>query len=342
MKKLIIVSLLLLSTVTRAQNNLDTLPMQNDKVVFSRTDAVRAPKDVLFATGKKWMAGDTNTVLQNAYPLTALITGSGHFSLKLKGGSFAGANNRFDFKLLVACDDDQYSITIDTVTFTSSTPGATPVPLETETNISKANANAINMEFLKIYFSLMDAMTNGSSGSPVVAGTYAPQTLAASIGLPEVDGKVTYERVVDAPGKSKDFIFNAANKWVLDNYNNQHNINQNGIILSEDKDQGQILAKAAFSFREEGNLLHPGYNFMYIFNMQIDCKDGRYRIRLYNMVYGNYFNDKNPISMEFYNDELKNSKATIVQQNGANLNSQFKAVMQSLVDAVSKAAHDDF
>lgn len=155
--------------------------------------------------------------------------------------------------------------------------------------------------------------------------------------LPEVDGKVFYQSIGTVPGKSQDFIFAAANKWMLDNFGGD-----TGGILSEDKEQGQILGRCAFTFDEKGSLFNPAQNWAFLFSVQIDCKDGKYRIQLYNAASGVSLFDKNAMSLEDYNDDLKTSKSKVNHENAYLLDARFKAVMQSLADAVNKAAKDDF
>jgi len=156
--------------------------------------------------------------------------------------------------------------------------------------------------------------------------------------LPEIGGKVFYEFVVDVPGKSKDFIFNAANNWML---NLPYKIK--GRIENKDKDQGQILGKIGFKLSTRGNLLTPGAYSFYSCTVQIDCKDNKYRIRLFNMYYGGAdFDDKTASSLDDYNEKAKTSKKEFVHQNIYDLNVCFRGISASSMAAITKAAKDDF
>jgi len=54
--------------------------------------------------------------------------------------------------------------------------------------------------------------------------------------LPEVNGKVVYQVIVNQAGKTQLDLFNAAKKSLFDFYKNPQSV-----ALTEDKDQGQIL-----------------------------------------------------------------------------------------------------
>ncbi len=158
--------------------------------------------------------------------------------------------------------------------------------------------------------------------------------------LPRIDGKISYQNIVDVPNKSKDFIFAAANKWMLDTFKGR-----NGGIQSADKEQGQIIGENSFKLAHEASdFFHAPMGYTFKFKIQIDCKDGKYRIQLYDITYfiDHPSTDPSLDDIELYNFGLARSKNKNLHQNAYSVDAQFKAVMQSLADAVNKAAKDDF
>lgn len=336
MKKLIMLSLVLISIFAKAQNNLNALPLQNDKIIFYRSEsALDLTKNTVFARSKQWMANNfgMSMVIQTADSITGRITGDGHFLLKLKGGSFSSINNRFDFKVQVECDNKQYRLSIDSITFTKLNSDwnavGNAIPLEREVKTSKANANAINMEFENIYFSLIDAI-----GKADLSSNATPQTQEFYT-LPETDGKVVYENIIDMPKKSKDFIYFTATKWVFGISNNVKSY-----IEVQDQDQGQIIASARFEYTP----LNDAFSIIqgtFKFKIQIDCKDNRYRIRLYEITCS-YPNPHTPQTMEAINIYLRGANERSLHTNAAVIDATFKEIISSLNVAMTKAAKDDF
>jgi hypothetical protein len=110
-----------------------------------------------------------------------------------------------------------------------------------------------------------------------------------------------------------------------------------GGILSTDKEQGQILGKGSFQKSDEFRALFRVNNdYTFIFKIQIDCKDNKYRIRLYDILYDDTW------PLEGYNDDLKKSKNKMDHQNAYLFDAGFKNIMASLANSIKKAANDDF
>lgn len=150
--------------------------------------------------------------------------------------------------------------------------------------------------------------------------------------LPETDGKITYEKIVDITGKTKDFIFSAANKWMFDSFKEG--------VQSADKEQGQILGTGGFQIEEITNFLNPGDNYTYHFKIQIDCKDNKYRVRLYDLSY--YKGSTSIGDLEGYNDLLFRHGSKIEHENAYLVDAGYKNIMASLASSIKKAANDDF
>jgi hypothetical protein len=79
------------------------------------------------------------------------------------------------------------------------------------------------------------------------------------------------------PDKSKDALFSDAQLWYLNNFPNPRG------IQVEDKDAGRIVAKSFVPFTLKATFgLKIPYNNN--FTIQIDCKDNKYRCRIYDMT----------------------------------------------------------
>ena len=101
------------------------------------------------------------------------------------------------------------------------------------------------------------------------------------LNIPIKDGYVVYEQVVDAPGRSKAALFSNA-KTVLVSYFS----GTKDVIQSEDKGNGQVIGRGSMVIIIKDFLGRADY-FTDRFLVQIDCKDGRYRIRVSNQQLGN-------------------------------------------------------
>lgn len=95
--------------------------------------------------------------------------------------------------------------------------------------------------------------------------------------LPIKNGGLVYEKVVEMPGKSKIDLYNNAKQWFVDYFKSSKDVIQN-----EDKEQGRITGKGIALIPFKGGL---GTTFMYDQHMtiQVDCKDGKYRYRVYDI-----------------------------------------------------------
>jgi len=96
--------------------------------------------------------------------------------------------------------------------------------------------------------------------------------------FPEKDGAVVYEGIVDMPNLPKDQIFNNAVKFVAINAGDSKNVNR-----VNDKETGQIILKGNLPARIKKGLVD--WSETVNLTLQIDCKDNRYRYRLFNISF---------------------------------------------------------
>jgi hypothetical protein len=109
------------------------------------------------------------------------------------------------------------------------------------------------------------------------AKTTFAQKDTVGLNIPIIDGAVVYQKVFNVPDKSKDALFNDAQLWYLDNFKNTRG------PQIEDKDFGRIVAKSSIPFTLKATF---GVKVLYNnnFTIQIDCKDNKYRCRIYDMT----------------------------------------------------------
>jgi len=111
-----------------------------------------------------------------------------------------------------------------------------------------------------------------------MSGAAFAQKDTVGLKLPVKDGRLVYEGIVNVTGKSKTDLYNNAKQWFVDYFRSSKDVIQN-----EDKELGRIVGKGII-------LLNIKYNFAYgrmwpdRITIQIDCKDEKYRYRIYDMT----------------------------------------------------------
>lgn len=96
------------------------------------------------------------------------------------------------------------------------------------------------------------------------------------LNLPMKEGKIVFENVIEIPNKSKMDLYNNAKQWFVDYFRSSKDVIQN-----EDKDQGRIIGKGIIFIKLKA-LVTQTYDDK--ITIQIDCKDGKYRYRIYDMI----------------------------------------------------------
>lgn len=109
--------------------------------------------------------------------------------------------------------------------------------------------------------------------------------------MPHKDGKIIYEIINDSIAMTKNEIFAASKKWLSDTF-----VSSKAVIQSEDIETGQIIGQGiikADNFWNAKGLFGVALNLQ--FNTQIDCRDNKYRIRIYeikNIVTNSYLGER--------------------------------------------------
>jgi hypothetical protein len=112
----------------------------------------------------------------------------------------------------------------------------------------------------------------------LLAGKAFAQKDTLGLHIPYANGELVYEKVFNVPGNtSKNLLFNNAQFWFLEHYNSLDCIQLKDSALS------RIVAKSHESMTFSGPL-NVALSCNDEFNVQIDCKNGKYRCRIFNII----------------------------------------------------------
>ncbi|MES2375714.1 MAG: DUF4468 domain-containing protein [Bacteroidota bacterium] len=106
--------------------------------------------------------------------------------------------------------------------------------------------------------------------------TFAQQKDTVGLNTPFINGEVVYQKVFSAPNKSTAQLFSNAQLWFIKHYRNPN-------IQIQDEATGRVVGSSVELLTFKGML---GIDGTFDTNMaiQIDCKNGRYRARIFNIV----------------------------------------------------------
>lgn len=123
------------------------------------------------------------------------------------------------------------------------------------------------------------------------------------------NGNITYVKIVEVPGLSKDEIYSRANNYFVYNYGSGKSV-----IQTEDKEKGTLVGKGIFPVYEKyvvlGNITCK-VNAWHI--LRIDAKNGRARLILtltnYEVFYGAKSEEMQITSLYPFNEKAMATKA---------------------------------
>jgi len=95
---------------------------------------------------------------------------------------------------------------------------------------------------------------------------------------PIVDADRTFERIVEAPGYSKEQIFNGTKIWIAENFKSAK-----AVLEYENKDTGIIIGNGSISFPCSGLNCIATADWKAPFTMRIDIKDQKFRLTFSNL-----------------------------------------------------------
>lgn len=157
--------------------------------------------------------------------------------------------------------------------------------------------------------------------------------LAKGSVLPYKNGKVVYE-IVDSISMSKADIYAAAKKWLSDSFKNAKSV-----IQSDNESTGQIIGKSNTYVFAEGTNFFNGHSIKINMSIQIDARDGKYRIRIYDIesvtsVMSSMPDIITPIEIHDYGQRSKKNRIekweNIIYVMNIDLNSLLKSFSKSL------------
>ena len=157
--------------------------------------------------------------------------------------------------------------------------------------------------------------------------------------IPFSSGSVVYEKIFDAPGKTKFQLFDSAQQWFIGRYKTDHGIE---VI---DTANMRVIAKGKEMLTISMMLNTVPFDDM--MTIQLDCRDGKYRCRIYSMTLQTNESSKldkivtNP--EDLVNTLTGKNGATILTKSQArtmleNVNTKVNEVMMSL----NKTMNDTF
>lgn len=134
------------------------------------------------------------------------------------------------------------------------------------------------------------------------------------------NGRIFIEEIREIPGRSKEDLFDACKLWFSQNFRNAGEV-----ITAESKDQGYISGEYISPLRVNGIMMDISHK------IQVDFKDGRYKIRISNIERADH-----TYTLEQYwlkNDgSFRSSRAREISQAEADFNTLFDDLSRSLRD----------
>jgi len=145
------------------------------------------------------------------------------------------------------------------------------------------------------------------------------------LNVPFVNNTVVYERVFDAPNTPKNLLYSSAGLWLAETHPYVANTQLQLADPVLSRVAGGVTSSTIESYKVlwQTNYLTHTYNF----TLQIDCKDNKYRIRIYNIqdVLGRMYTPIDDFMLA-----LINSKSYTLTNNGVlkvpDLQQRFKAL----------------
>jgi len=160
------------------------------------------------------------------------------------------------------------------------------------------------------------------------------------LNIPVKDDNVVYERIVETPRKNKADLYKNAKQWFIDYFKNS-----NDVIQNEDKEGGKIVGKGILPVLFNGAL---GTQVIYDdqVNIQIDCKDGKYRVRIYEQFLSSPGGGQVTTTPEELIDKILGTGKSLLNAKQArrmleSINSEMLSTLASVNRAMS-AKTDDF
>ncbi len=155
------------------------------------------------------------------------------------------------------------------------------------------------------------------------------------LNVPFANNTVVYERVFDVPNAPKNLLYSNAGLWLAEThpYIGKTELQLGDPVLS--RVAGRVTSSIVTSnkFLWKTNYLTLTYNF----TLQIDCKDNKYRIRIYNIQ---YVWNPNYTPMDDLMQSLINSKSYTFSDASVLKTPDLKEYFQALNTAIDNVLAD--
>jgi hypothetical protein len=148
---------------------------------------------------------------------------------------------------------------------------------------------------------------------------------------PTKDGKIVFESI-DSVSSNKAQLFSSSKKWIVENFKSAKST-----IQSEDVLQGQILGVGVVNIQKEV------FNLPVKFNYQIDIKEKKYRLRIYNLAM--FSGDLETRFDDLPNEtphSLSDKKYLKTTQRAKEFCDYFTDILESFNKSVINSSKDDF
>lgn len=118
----------------------------------------------------------------------------------------------------------------------------------------------------------MKAIRNAMMGLALVG-------LSGCAGMAQVDqSQLTFDRVVDVPGASKDKIYDGTRMWIAENFHSAK-----AVLEYENKEQGTLIGNGNIKYPCQGIDCLAKSDWSVHFTMRVDTKDGRFKLAFSNL-----------------------------------------------------------
>jgi len=173
------------------------------------------------------------------------------------------------------------------------------------------------------------------------AGNVFAQKDTVGLNIPFVDNSVVYEKVYNVPKASQSLLYSNARVW----FAGTHPDGGKTQLTLRDSVLSRVAGRANYAIDVPYKLLWETqhYTAIYNFTVQIDCKDNKYRLRIYNIQYG----EANTPIEEMVQSLAKSKSLTLgtgirLSKNDLNLRlKMLSSIIDNLVTDVNKKMVDD-
>jgi len=156
------------------------------------------------------------------------------------------------------------------------------------------------------------------------------------LNVPFVNNTIVYEKIFDAANTSQNLLFSNAGLWMAET----HPYVVNTLLTLQDPVLARVVGRANSYIGESYKVLWQTqyYSYNFGFTIQIDCKDNKYRIRIYNIE--DVIDASNKTPMDDMMQALINSKSLTLSTGGVMKKADLVKIFQGLNSVVASVMAD--